>query len=115
MVSDRINRWLTLVANIGVLIGIFLLIVEIDQNNDLMQAQIEQSRSETLVDWRRQVVGDEGIAALLAKFEGDAAGLTPGASVFLEASMSTDGPSGRKAFKDETERILREPEGSTEP
>jgi len=48
--SDRINRWLTLIANIGVLIGIFLLIVEIDQNNGLMQAQIEQSRSETLVD-----------------------------------------------------------------
>ena len=76
MDSDRINRWLTLGANIGVLIGLFLLIVEIDQNNELMQAQIEQTRSETLVDWRREVVGNERIAGLLAKFDGGVEGLT---------------------------------------
>jgi len=75
--SDRLNRWLTLVANVGVLVGIFLLIIEIAQNNELMQAQIEQSRSETLVAWRREVVGNESIARLLAKVEG-VGGLTLG-------------------------------------
>ncbi len=30
MDSDRVNRWLTLGANIGVLIGIILLIVELN-------------------------------------------------------------------------------------
>lgn len=165
MGSDAIDRWLTLVANIGVLIGIFLLIVEIGQNNDLMQAQIEQSRSETLVDWRREVVGNERIAALLAKFEGSAADLTqeaidrldPVELVQLRMLVSSDfydfenlfsqyergfvseeywleridppirerasswkllyppdGPSGRKAFKDEVERILMEPEATPE-
>lgn len=131
-----------------------------------MQAQIEQSRSETLVGWRRTVVGNERIAALLAKFEGGAADLTqevvdrldPVELVQLRMLVSSDfydfenlfsqyergfvseeywqerivppirerafswktlyppdGTSGRKAFKTEVERILREPERTPEP
>jgi len=38
--SDRINRWLTLGANLGVLVGIILLVVELDQNRDMMRSQI---------------------------------------------------------------------------
>ena len=40
MDSDRVNRWLTLGANLGVLVGIILLVVELDQNRDLMRSQI---------------------------------------------------------------------------
>ena len=39
MDSDRVNRWLTLGANIGVLIGIILLLVELDQNRDMLRSQ----------------------------------------------------------------------------
>jgi hypothetical protein len=39
MDADRLNRWLTLGANLGVLVGIFLLIMEIDQNRQAIQAQ----------------------------------------------------------------------------
>jgi len=49
MNADSINRWLTLSANIGVLIGIILLIVELDQNSALVRAQIHQSRSDAHV------------------------------------------------------------------
>ncbi len=49
------NRWLTLLANTAVLIGIILLVVELDQNRDMMRAQIrnEISRAEMdmLVSW----------------------------------------------------------------
>jgi len=38
--SDRVNRWLTLGANLGVLVGIILLLVELDQNREMMKAQI---------------------------------------------------------------------------
>ena len=31
MNADRVNRWLTLGANVGVVIGLFLLLIEIDQ------------------------------------------------------------------------------------
>lgn len=39
MNADKANRWITLGANVGVLIGIILLIVELDQNRDMMRAQ----------------------------------------------------------------------------
>ena len=39
MNSNRISGWLTLGANIGVVIGIGLLIVELDQNRDMMRSQ----------------------------------------------------------------------------
>ena len=49
MESDRINRWLTLGANIGVLIGIVVLTIEIAQNTDMMRAQMAQERANQIV------------------------------------------------------------------
>ena len=55
MDSDRVNRWLTLVANLGVLIGLFLLVFEIQQNSALMRSQIAMQRTistrEIFSDW----------------------------------------------------------------
>ena len=45
MKADAINRWLTLGANLGVLVGIFLLIAELNQNSTLMRAQIFNDRA----------------------------------------------------------------------
>ena len=45
---DSVNRWLTLGANIGVLVGIILILTELDQNADLMRAQMSQSRSDSI-------------------------------------------------------------------
>jgi hypothetical protein len=47
--------WLTLGTNIRVLIGIILLEVEINRNNELVRIQIEQTRSYTYVAWQREV------------------------------------------------------------
>ena len=49
MDTDRLNRWLTLGANLGVLTGIILIIIELNQNADLMRAQMVQSRADNLV------------------------------------------------------------------
>ncbi len=43
MNADKVTRWLTLGANVGVLIGIFFLAVELRQNNDLLQSQVSIS------------------------------------------------------------------------
>lgn len=55
MDSDRLNRWLTLGANLGVLVGIILLIVELNQNRDLMRAQtrneIARATQDLLASW----------------------------------------------------------------
>ncbi len=48
MKADSVNRWLTLGANIGVLAGIILILIELDQNADLMRAQMIQSRTDNI-------------------------------------------------------------------
>ena len=48
MESDKINRWLTLGANIGVLVGIILLIVELDQNREMVRAQTRSDISQQI-------------------------------------------------------------------
>ena len=156
MDTDLLNRWLTLGANIGVLCGLILLVFEINQNSELTRVQIEQSRSESYVNWRRQIAVNENVASLLAKL-GEMEGtpmqrlgqLTPTERVqamsIIEARFydyenlysqyqqgfvsedywheravepiriwaprwkaiaPPDGPYGRRAFKDEVERIL---------
>ena len=46
MKAEAINRWLTLGANLGVLVGIFLLVAELNQNSTLMRAQIFNDRAD---------------------------------------------------------------------
>ncbi len=48
MKADSVNRWLTLSANIGVLAGIILILIELNQNADLMRAQMIQSRTDNI-------------------------------------------------------------------
>jgi hypothetical protein len=49
MSSGKVNQWLTLGANVGVLIGIILILIELDQNADLMRAQMTQARADNLL------------------------------------------------------------------
>ncbi|MBU1188311.1 MAG: ketosteroid isomerase family protein [Gammaproteobacteria bacterium] len=46
--ADRLNRWLTLGANLGVIVGLLILIVEVRQNADLTRAQMESGRNNLL-------------------------------------------------------------------
>ena len=67
MDSGRMNNWLTSLANIGVLVGLAVLIFEIRQNNELTLAQIEQSRSESLLQWRDERALNDHVAPIIAK------------------------------------------------
>jgi hypothetical protein len=51
MNSDRINQWLRLAANIGVLVGLILLIVELRQNLDTVRAQTRNEISTALISF----------------------------------------------------------------
>ena len=51
MDSDRLNRWLTLGANIGVLIGLILLLFELDQNLDIVRAQTRNDLATTSIEF----------------------------------------------------------------
>lgn len=67
MDSDRINRWLTLTANIGVLIGLVVVIYELRQNTEMMRAQINQSRSDTALSEADGMYNSDYMPDLLAK------------------------------------------------
>ena len=69
MPVDSINRWLTLGANIGVVIGLILLLIELDQNSDLLRAQIHQSRSDAHVGHRLLDVESDKWVAIRMKLE----------------------------------------------
>ena len=68
MNADSINKWLTLAANVGVMIGLILLFVEIDQNSNLLRAQIHQARSDAHVANRMQLADSEYLMLAFQKF-----------------------------------------------
>ena len=64
---QKLNNWLSLIANFGVLIGILILVVEIRQNSELTLVQIEQQRSDAYVAWQREIASGDHAAPLFAK------------------------------------------------
>ena len=72
MNSDQVDKWLTPGANIGVLAGIALILIELDQNADLMRAQLVQERANHLVEKYDAIIHSDywpRIAAVLANSE----------------------------------------------
>ncbi len=66
--ADRVNQWLTLGANMGVLIGLILLIVELNQNSDLLRAQIHQARSDNFESFGVEFADTELLLPAMVKF-----------------------------------------------
>jgi hypothetical protein len=67
MDSDRLNRWLTLGANVGVLVGIVLILMELNQNAELMRAQMTQARADNVVESYRDLQHSDHWAKIAAK------------------------------------------------
>ena len=68
MDADRTNKWLTLLANVGVVVGLALLIVEIRQNSELVRAQIHQARSDAFVSARQALADTEFLLPAWEKY-----------------------------------------------
>ncbi len=69
MKADSVNRWLTLVANFGVLIGIILLLVELDQTTTMMRAQTRHEITSGIVDLLRDVASNDQLAGVMGRAE----------------------------------------------
>jgi hypothetical protein len=65
--SDRLTRWLTVGANLGVLIGLLLLVAELAQNRDLMRAQIRHELAMGIVDLLQTPADNEQLADVLLR------------------------------------------------
>ena len=55
--AERLSRWLTLGANLGVLVGLVILIVEVHQNASLTRLSIEISKNALRVDIELSAAG----------------------------------------------------------
>ena len=57
---DSVNKWLTLMANLGVIAGIVFLVVEIRQNNVQLAAQARNSMFEARSEYDRDTISNNG-------------------------------------------------------
>lgn len=64
MESTKLNSWLTLAANIGVILGLLLLVVEIRQNTAASKAQTAQAIIDSSRDFLLEIAMDEEFALL---------------------------------------------------
>jgi len=69
MEPDKVNRWLTLGANIGVLIGIILLVVELSQNRDMVRAQTRNDISQQLSNRLLIMASNDQAASVMRRAE----------------------------------------------
>ena len=64
---DTLNSWLTLMANVGVLVGIVFLALEIQQNTEMMRAQTRDSITEKQMMLSEWIGTNEYAAKIMAE------------------------------------------------
>lgn len=66
---DNLNKWFMFVTNLGVLLGIVFLGIEIQQNSDLMKIQISQARADSIFAAQESLYNSEyAIPSLMKTF-----------------------------------------------
>ncbi len=79
---DRLNRWLTIVTEVGVLAGILLVAFELAQNREMMEAQTRNEIAVQIVDLMSDGATNPELADLVRRAN-RAEALTPTDSVQL--------------------------------
>jgi len=67
MNAKRLNTWLSFTANVGVILGLIFLAVELGQNSDLMRVQINQSRADAAMASNESVFNSDYLPQILIK------------------------------------------------
>ena len=62
MQSPKLSEWLSILANVGVLIGIFLLIAEVNHASRLSEAEGHQVRTKDIQELNLQLALSESLA-----------------------------------------------------
>jgi hypothetical protein len=65
MQIEKLNQWLMLVANLGVVAGIVFLAIEIQQNTAVTQSSVEQEITSSRIDFAMRIAENEDFAASL--------------------------------------------------
>lgn len=67
MNSDRFNRWLGLGANIAALAGLLLVAIQLQQNRELMRAQVRHELATGIVELLNSSAGNSQLASVLRR------------------------------------------------
>jgi len=67
MEEGRLARWLTIGANLGVLIGLLLLIAELAQNREMMRAQVRHELAMGIVELLQASASNDQLADVLRR------------------------------------------------
>lgn len=85
---DRLNKWLTLAANVGVIGGLLLVFVEVRQNADLTRTQMEQQMNDMLATIELSIAEPE-MAAVWVKSVREPEALADREIRMLDAHLSS--------------------------
>lgn len=69
MDTDQVTRRLTLVANIGVVIGLFLVAVQIKQESDLTRVQLFSDHTDSRREWNQAMMGSDPMSVAAKSVE----------------------------------------------
>ena len=57
-ISDRVNSWLSLIASVGILAGLILVAIELNQNSDQLRLQLTFQANQKIFENNRDLLGD---------------------------------------------------------
>jgi hypothetical protein len=77
MQLSKLNEWLTLLANVGVLVGIIFLALEMRQNTDMTRAQTRDAMTEKQLDFYSVVLENPEIAEVWTLMRNDPSQIEP--------------------------------------
>jgi hypothetical protein len=63
---ENLTSWLQITANVGILGGLVLVGFQLNQNSEILQAQMMSAESRSVIDQEMQIIGEEGAAAWVA-------------------------------------------------
>jgi len=69
---EKANSWLTLIANIAVILGIFSLAFELKQNNELLRADVRRERANVRIEaYGQRIASDAILRAIIRSRSGE--------------------------------------------
>ncbi len=69
MKAEKVNSWLSLGANIGVVIGLFLVAFQINQDAELTKVQLFSEHTDSRREWNQEMMGENPMAVVAKSIE----------------------------------------------
>jgi len=95
---EKLNRWLTLIANLGVVGGLVFVGIEVTQNTNILRASMSAEMTTQWITNTTALANDEGLAEIYYQTLVDPDSLTPQAALRINSWSIASLKSGEFAF-----------------